>query len=123
MKYEIELTSEWGAIEDFEKADDNIVQVKVLDELGNDVSKDTRYAILFLATSNMIELGTKLIRLAHNFEEGKEIRLKPASKEHGAQQELGVFLSPDSCELVIKCESLKPVEEYLKEYKNKADKE
>ena len=74
---------------------------------------------IFLSKNAMLGLGTELIRLAHNFEEGKEIHIVPASKEKGAEQSMGIFLTPDSCELIIKCEHFEPIEKYLEEYKEK----
>lgn len=124
MKYEIELTPPWGTIEDFEQEDDNIAQISVFDKSsGKNISKDMQYVILSISSDDMIGLGTEFIRLAHNFEEGKEIHIIPASEEHGAQQNMGIFLTPDSCELVIKCQSFEPIENIVEEYKNKTEKE
>jgi hypothetical protein len=97
--------------------EDNIVHLQVYDSEGNEISDSCRYAEIYLSDFAKIGLGTELIRLAHNFEEGKEIHIKPSSKEHGAHQEMGIFLTPDSCELTIKCESFEPIETYLEEYK------
>jgi len=94
---------------------DNIVLFKVLDNNNNDISKDCQYVVLYLHKYSKITLGMALIRLAHNFEEGKEIHIIPASKEE-AQQAMGVFLTPDSCELVIQCKSFDPIDKILEEY-------
>ena len=59
----------------------------------------------------------ELIRLAHNFEEDKEVHIVPASKEKGAEQSMGIFLTPDSCGLTIKCEHFESIDKHLEEYK------
>jgi hypothetical protein len=107
-------------LEDFEKANDNICQFKVFDENSNDISSLCCYIELGLSKNAMLGLGTELIRLANNFEEGKEVHIIPASKEKGAQQAMGIFLTPDSCELVIKCEHFEPIEKILEEYGKKS---
>ncbi len=97
----------------------NIALFKVFNKQGNDISDQVQYVTIFLSKKAMLGLGTELIRLAHNFEEGKEIHITPASKEKGAQQSMGIFLTPDSCELIIKCVHFEPIDKYLEEYKNK----
>ena len=119
MNYEVIIPREYGQIEDFEKNDANIACFKVFDKQGNDISDQVRYVTIFLSKNAMLGFGTELIRLAHNFKEGKEVHIMPASKEKGAEQSMGIFLTPASCELTIKCEHFEPIEKYLEEYKKK----
>lgn len=119
MIYEFTITRNYQVIEDFEKNDSNVASLEVFDQCGSGVSGQVRYITMFLSKNAMLGLGTELIRLAHNFEEGKEIHIIPASLEKGAQESMGVFLTPDSCELIIKCKSFGTVDEVLEEYKLK----
>jgi hypothetical protein len=95
---------------------DNIIQFKVFDGDNNNISRNSQYIIIYMQKYSKIMLGTELIRLAHNFEEGKEIHIVPASEGTEAQQVMGVYLSPTSCELIIKCKSFEPIDKILKEY-------
>ena len=119
MVYEINIPKDSQGLEDFEKNDANLACFKVFDRQGNDISKQVQYVTIFLSKNAMLGLGTELIRLAYNFEEGKEVHVIPASKETGAEQSMGIFLTPDSCELTIRCEHFEPIEKYLEEYKKK----
>jgi len=118
MEYEIKIPAEHGEIEDFEKSDDNIALFRVLDKNGKDISQECVYVEIWLSENAMLGLGTELIRLAHNFEEGKSITIEP-STEKEAKQEMGIFLTPDSCELTIFCKSFEPIEQYLTKYVQK----
>lgn len=119
IEYIVETDKQSSALEDFEIAWDNIATFRVYNRNNEDISKQCRYIELGLSNNAMLGLGTELIRLAHNFEEGKEIHILPASQENGAQQSMGIFLTPDSCELIIKCEHFEPIEAILEEYKKK----
>lgn len=103
-------------------ASEDIVNVglfQVFNKQHQNVSNRVIYVIFFLSKNAMLGLGTELIRLAHNFEEGKEVHVIPASKETGAQQSMGIFLTPDSCEFIIRCEHFEPIETILEKYKKK----
>lgn len=106
-------------LEDFEAEGTNIGKFQVFDSSNNDIGSLCQYILIGLSKNAMLGLGTELIRLAHNFEEGKEVHIVPASKEHGAEQSMGIFLTPDSCELIIKCEKFPPIEKLLEDYKAK----
>jgi len=119
MKYEFEITPPWGQLEDFNANDDNVASFKVFDSQNKEIGGQDTYVTLFCSFNAMLGLGTELIRLAHNFEEGKEIHVTPSSREKGAQEAMGIYLTPVSCELVIKCMSYPPIEECLKQWANK----
>lgn len=61
---------------------------------------------LFLSRNALLGLGTELIRLAHDYKEGRHYHLNPATEDMMIQT-LGVFLSPGSCELVVGCSNEK----------------
>jgi len=113
--YNFPLEHEYGTIEDFEKDDDNVALFRVFDGKGNDVSEQCRYILIWLNTNAMLGLGTELIRLAHNFEEGKTVNIEPVTAKE-AKQSMGIFLTPESCELTIECKSFDPIEKYLEKY-------
>ena len=75
------------------------------------------YVDIWFRENSLIGFGTELIRVAHNFEEGKEVHIIPASEENGVQESMGIYLTPESCELVIKCKSFDPIDKILEEYK------
>jgi len=114
MIYEVSIPSA-EKIEDFEKDDDNIALFRVFDKNNNDISEQCQYIEIWLGTNAMLGLGTELIRLAHNFEEGKIVTIEPASEKE-AKQSMGIFLTPDSCEFTIECKSFEPLEQYLEKY-------
>lgn len=114
MIYEIEIPVEQGIIEDFEKDNDNIALFRIFDEYNNDISDKCTYVEIWLSKNAMLGLGTELIRLTHNFEKGKEIKIKPSSKEKGCLQSMGIFLAPDSNELILCCDNLGTLDDYVK---------
>ncbi len=95
---------------------DNMILFRVYDENDEDISAKCIYVIIYLTKNAKIGLGTELIRLAHNFEDGKEVHIVPSTKEKGPQESMGIYLTPDSCKLTIKCTPFPPIEECLKEW-------
>ena len=117
VSYEFELECpERGTLEDFEKNDTNVACFQVFDLEGNNISNQIVYVNIWFVEDSLIGFGTELIRLAHNFEEGKEIHIVPKSEKSEAKQTMGVYLSPNSCEFVIKCKSFDPIDKILEEY-------
>ena len=119
MAYNFELECpdrDQGILEDFEKNDANIACFQVFDLEGNDISNQIRYVGLWFIKGSLISFGEGLIRLAHNFEEDKEIHLVSKNEKSEAQQLMGVYLSPNSCELIIKCKSFDSIDKILEEY-------
>lgn len=115
MDYEVEFPAATDA--QHSKENNNIACFRVFNPQGKDISDQITYVLVFFNLNAMLGLGTELIRLAHNFEEGKEIHVVPSTKETGPQESMGIYLTPDSCELTIKCTSFPNIEEYLKEWK------
>ena len=120
-KYEITIPRNWGTVEDYQSDRNNIASFNVFDENNNNISDAYKFVQIWISNNGMIGFGTELIRLAHNFEEGKEVKIIPSSKENGAQQSMGIFLTPESCELVIKCENFEPIDTYIDETKGETN--
>ena len=111
--YTIELNNNFDKEESFERTRDNIAHVTVYDSNGNDVTKQSRVQIT-LSKNALLGLGTELIRLAHQYRNGKHFHIDPISTE-SAVQSLGLMLHPDSCEFIIGCRDFEPYTEYIKE--------
>lgn len=109
MKYEIDITDYSNDL--FERESDNVITVVVYDQQQKNISQDSQ-VMLFLSRNALLGLGTELIRLAHNYREEKHFHLEPATKETLAQR-LGVFVRPDSAEMIVVCEDSKCIDEYL----------
>lgn len=111
MKYLIDIENDEN--DDFERLADNVGVLQVFDSNGNEITKSSKVS-LFLSKNALIGLGTELIRLAHNFKEGRHYHIEPASNEMTVQT-LGVFLTPDSCEFIVGCSDEKVIDEYFKD--------
>jgi len=111
VKYLIDIENDEN--DDFERLADNVCVLQVFDSIGNEITKSSKVS-LFLSKNALIGLGTELIRLAHNYKEGRHYHLEPASKELTVQT-LGVFLTPDSCELIVGCSDEKNIDEYFED--------
>lgn len=109
MKYEFEIEDD--SKDFFEDNADNVMEVKVYNEKGDEITKDT-FVELFMSRNALLGLGTELIRLAYKFREGKHTHLEPVNEEQQIQR-MGVFLTPTSGKLVICCNEGKCIDEYL----------
>lgn len=98
--------------EEFETPGDNIAQVEELDKNGNNISKDCRVQVT-LSQNALLGLGTELIRLVHQFRDGKHFHIDPISKE-SVVQSLGIMLHPHSSELIVSCGEFKSFDNYIK---------
>ncbi|WP_432409583.1 Imm32 family immunity protein [Wukongibacter sp. M2B1] len=96
--------------DEFDRNADNVGIVHVLDE--NDEVMSNAKVQLYLNRNSLLGLGTELIRLAYNYVEGKHYHIEPADKETLCQR-LGIFLTPDSNELIICCSDQDTIDEYL----------
>ena len=95
----------------FEHDADNVAEVRIFDNRGEDITKGSTVQ-MFLSKNALFGLGTELIRMAHNFHEGKHAHLEPVDEECQVQR-MGVFLTPDSGKLIICCNEGKCIDEYL----------
>lgn len=110
MNYIIDIDNDEN--DEFELDSNNVGIVNVYDKNGYKITSDTKVQI-FLSKNALLGLGTELIRLAHHFKEGKHYHITPADNETLCQR-LGIFLAPDSSELIISCSDNKKIDEYIK---------
>lgn len=114
MKYVIDIENDDN--DKFESKADNVGVLQVFDNKGNDITKQSRVT-LFLSRNALLGLGTELVRLAHNYKEGKHYHIEPANKDMMVQT-LGIFLTPESSELIVGCSDEDVIDEYFMD-KNK----
>lgn len=103
MDYIVNLNPDWEEIEDHEKDDDNILDVRVYNVKTNKEIKDC-YVQLYLSKSGMLGLGKSLIRLSNNFHENYQKQLDPLNDKDSAVERMGVWVVPESRTLVVRCE-------------------
>lgn len=111
MKYIIDIKN----IKDdtFGNNGDNVGTVKVYDKENNDITSKSKVQ-LFLSRNALLGLGTWLIRFAHQYREGKHFHIDPAEADYIVQS-LGIFLAPNSAELIVSCEDSESIEDYFQE--------
>lgn len=97
--------------EPFEAYSDIVMCINALNDDGEALSHHCRVQIEF-SKNALLGLGSELIRLANCFQEGYHTHLFPAEKNL-ISQKMGVYLTPDSCELIIDCASSQPIESYF----------
>ena len=104
MKYVVRIDDD--SKDNFEWKADNVIRVKIQDE-------ETNPNVMIFASKNaMIGLGTELIRMAYAFEEGKHMHLEPSNADMQVQR-MGVFLTPDSNSVIVCCEDMESIDEYV----------
>ena len=96
----------------YEKKGENLATIWVIGPGGKKVTSDCRIQ-MFISRDGLIGLGTEMIRLAYNFREGRHWHLEPMSKENMVQT-MGIYLTPDSKELIICCDNLGNLKDYKK---------
>ncbi|MCT4782081.1 MULTISPECIES: hypothetical protein [Exiguobacterium] len=109
MRYEIDLKNDED--DDYYELADNVGTVEVLDQEEESPHKHPR-VMISLSRNAMIGLGTELIRMAHRFEIGRHMHIEPM-EEGLVCQSMGVFLTPESSELIIMCGDEKDVDSYI----------
>lgn len=109
MKHEVDIYNDDN--DEFENKADNVVVLQVRDTNGNDITSKSKVQ-LFLSKNALLGLGTELIRLAYNYKEGKHYHVEP-TKEDMMVQRMGIFLTPQSGELIISCSDNKAIDEYF----------
>lgn len=87
--------------------------LEIFNEKGDNISKESN-AILYLSKNAILGLGTELIRLAHLFKDGKHIHLDSLDKEMTIER-LGVFMAPESSDLIITCSDMKDIDSYFEQ--------
>ena len=110
MEYRIDIENDNEDV--FEVKADNVAEIRVVNKEGRDISNEV-VVNLFLSQNGLLGLGTELIRLAHKFKEGKHMHLEPSEEEMQVQR-MGLFLTPNSCQLTILCGEGKTIDSYFK---------
>ena len=119
--YLVSLEPETNSLEEYEKRDQNIVRVRVQLPSGEVVASSQYRLELSLSRDAMIGLGTELIRLALKQEEISGIfHLRPMEKNF-ASEVLGIYLHPDSCELLVAHNEFGTIEEVFDNYQSLKD--
>ena len=98
----IRLERQRKELEDFERDDKNVAQVRIRIPSCGEMITDRSYLVeLSLSRHAMLGLGTELIRAAHAGENETVFwHLRP-SEPTLASQAFGVYLHPSSCQLII----------------------
>lgn len=109
MRYEFDLIDDEN--DEFEQLADNVGTVLVLDHNGESTRQQPR-VMISLSRNAMIGLGTELIRMAHRFEVGSHMHVDPI-QEGLVCQSMGIFLTPESSELIIACGDELDVDSYI----------
>ena len=97
--------------ESYEVNGDNVIKVSVYNK-GIDLSKECRVQIEF-SKNALLGFATELIRLAHNYQDGRHTHIQPVKKSL-VSQNMGIYLTPESSEVIVGCNDFNPIEEYLK---------
>ncbi|TET06228.1 hypothetical protein E3J79_02660 [Candidatus Dependentiae bacterium] len=113
MKHEIIIKRDPFKAEEYQKKGDNLGNVWIIGPGGVRIKNPDYRIEIFLSKNGLIGLGTELIRLAYSFKEGKHSHIYPISKDEVCQA-MGIFLTPDSNELIICCDNLGTLDDYVK---------
>lgn len=109
MTYEVDINN--GDNDVFENKADNVGMLQVFDNEGKEITEQSTVS-LSLSKNALLGLGTELIRMAHNYKEGKHYHVEPATKDLMVQT-LGFFLTPDSSELIVGCSDEGVIDTYF----------
>jgi hypothetical protein len=110
-KFVIQFERKSPGDEEYERKGDNVLQVRLQLPSGEIISKGGYRVELRLSRTAMIGLGSELIRAAHREDVDKLFwHLRPSEKDF-ASQALGVFLHPESCELLASSVQHGPVDQ------------
>ena len=108
FEYKVKINPPEEYEDEFIQDETNIMRVQLL-ERG---SKPPRI-MLEISRNALLGLGTELIRLAHQYKQGHHTHMYPVDKTL-VSQNMGVYLTPDSCEVIIHCVELGDILEVLK---------
>jgi hypothetical protein len=99
-KFIVDINPQTDKVEDFEREDKNLLKVRVQLPNGDMIEGQDYRVEITLSKEAMLGLGTSLIRAAHSGKDLKFWHLHPADSSLTSQN-FGVFLHPESCELLI----------------------
>lgn len=101
--YLVDLEWDDDYLESYQLGLNNIGSLKIFHE-GKNVTNRSE-VIWRLSNNALLGFGMEIIRLAHNFEEDKEYNTK-------RDNNLGMYLTNNSPELIVRCKTFKKIYEY-----------
>lgn len=110
-KIEIKEPACEEAIEEYELGLQNIVNIRIVNKYGEDVSEKCVQIVLKIGYETIKKLAVMLMILANNFSFGCEYLLANL-KQCILQYNLGIIFSKESPEVIIKCKELGCVYDY-----------
>lgn len=112
---EIKEPAREEAIEEYELGLQNIVDIKIVNKNGEDVSKKCVQTVLKTGYETIKNLAVMLIILANNFFSGCEYLLANLNQDI-LQYNMGILFSKESPEVIIKCKELGCVYDYAPDF-------
>ena len=112
---EIKEPAREEAIEEYELGLQNIVDIKIVNKNGEDVSKKCVHVVLKTGYETIKNLAVMLIILANNFFSGCEYLLANLNQDI-LQYNMGILFSKESPEVIIKCKELGCVYDYAPDF-------
>lgn len=100
-EYCVKLVRPGDEMDEFERRDRNVVRARVQLPSGSIVSGQGYRIHLSLSRDGMLALGTNLIRAAHSETDELNFWHLHPSDSQLTSQNFGVFLHPESCEVLI----------------------
>lgn len=114
-KIEIKEPACEEAIEEYELGLQNIVDIRIVNKYGEDVSEKYVQIVLKIGYETIKKLAVMLITLANNFSFGCEYLLANL-KQSILQYNMGLIFSKESPEVIIKCKELGCVFDYVPDF-------
>ncbi|HLD16718.1 MAG TPA: hypothetical protein VJB02_03285 [Coxiellaceae bacterium] len=123
--YKIDLNPDKDNLEEYEVADENVLEVKIRLPNGEAVKQDNYKVMLNLSPDGMIGFGTALIRAGLKLK-GKEQNsffehIRPILPDL-AIRTMGIYMVPKSCELLVASNEFGTVEDMIQKMKADFDK-
>ena len=114
-KIEIKEPACEEAIEEYELGLQNIVDIRIVNKYGEDVSEKYVQIVLKIGYETIKKLAVMLMTLANNFSFGCEYLLANL-KQSILQYNMGLIFSKESPEVIIKCKELGCVFDYVPDF-------
>ncbi len=103
MEYSVKLNPDFEEIEDYQMQSDNILDARIFD-IGTGEELKNAYVILSYSKNGMIGMGKNLIRYAQKFRKYSQEQLDPCAYKDIAIERMGVWTTPESNTVLIRCE-------------------
>ena len=115
-QYTLNLKNSKNASEAFEASDENIAELRIQLPGSTKMVSGSQYKVeLSMTADAMLGLGTELIRSAHRLKNSAEAEfhhLQPINVNNTCQQ-LGIYLTTNSCQLLVADKDLGTVEKQI----------